>query len=174
MLNHTSTRGSLNWPLHHKDVVIIADLWAAVALPSIAVKTTQTAVLSGHMSPRIYSSGWFSSSSASPRNQYMATCAIWLTRNSSRRCSVGVHAQILAQLSAQTTKPKPLISLFSFDCSTSSLKCLHAAHVLSKKRQRLLKHRKRSAASDSSDTDAELIAIVRICRVVSEINLKSF
>lgn len=87
---------------------------------------------------------------------------------------MGVHAQILVQLSAQTTKLKPLISLFSFDCSTSSLKCLHAAHVLSKKRQRLLKHRKRSAASDSSDTDAELIAIVRICRVVSEINVKSF
>lgn len=35
-----------------------------------------------------------------------------------------------------TTKAKLLICLFSFDCNTSSLRCLHEAHMLLKKAQR--------------------------------------
>lgn len=35
-----------------------------------------------------------------------------------------------------TTEMKRLICLFSFDCNTSSSRCLHAAHVLLKKGQR--------------------------------------
>lgn len=104
--------------------------------------SSRAAVLLGHMSSRIHSSWRLP---ALPRNQYMATCALWL-HNSTKRCSVRVHTEILARWKCQTTKVKLLLCLFSFYCSASSLKCLHAAHVLSKKRQRCLKHRKRSAA----------------------------
>ena len=107
------------------------------AFSSIAVKLSSVVgqQCCWDTSSRIYSSWRFP---ASPRNQFMAACALWLD-NSSKRRSAGVHREILAQMSARQQKRNHRSACFPFDCSTSSLKCLHAAHVLSKKRQKPLK-----------------------------------
>lgn len=93
----------------------------------------------GHMSTGIYSTWWLP---ALPRNQYVATCALWL-HNGSKRCSVGVHADNKSETTRQ------LIFIWvqyflseMFTCSTCAFK----------ERQRLLKQSKCSAESDSSET----------------------
>lgn len=62
-----------------------------------------------------------------PRNQCIATyeiCKVWSTRGD------------ISSAECLRTEAKLLICLFSFDCNTSSLRCLYAAHVLLKKAQR--------------------------------------